>query len=74
MATAKRDTTAAAVKVAVILRRASRPGIRACGEYQPDRPYQVSPDEARRLVAAKGFEYVTPGDAVAADTTTSSEG
>lgn len=66
MANAKKDAPAAApVKVAVILRSTTRPGIRACGDYLPDRPYQVEPAEAQRLVAAKGFEFVTPGDAAA---------
>lgn len=67
MATAKpKDPSPAApVKVAVILRSATKPGIRACGDYLPDRPYQVAPVEAQRLVSVKGFEFVTPGDAEA---------
>lgn len=75
MATAKKDAPAAApTKVAVILRSSTKPGIRACGEYLPDRPYQVEPAEAQRLVTVKGFEYVTPGDAAVAAETTAKEG
>lgn len=67
MATAKpKDPSPAApVKVAVILRSSTKPGIQSCGSYQPDRPYQVAPAEAQRLTTAKGFEFVTPGDAEA---------
>lgn len=66
MATAKKDNPPTApVKVAVILRSSTKPGIRACGDYLPDRAYQVAPAEAQRLVSVKGFEFVTPGDAEA---------
>lgn len=69
MATAKQDPTpAAAAKVAVILRSASKPGIKRCGPYEPDRIYTVDAAEARRLVEDKGFEYSTTGDKTVATT------
>lgn len=71
MATAKQP---APDKVAVILRSSTRPGIRNCGDYLPDRTYTVPAAEAQRLVACKGFEYVTPGDKAAAVATNTSEG
>lgn len=71
MATAKQS---APDKVAVILRSSAKPGIRNCGDYLPDRTYTVPVAEATRLVACKGFEYVTPGDKAAAGATNTSEG
>lgn len=73
-----------ATHVAVTLRCADRPGIRACGNYAPDRVYQVPIAEAHRLVTGKGFSFVTQGDkfaceeamkaSAAAATTNTSEG
>ena len=66
--------------VAVTLRSADRPGIRAVGTYAPDTIHTVPVAEAARLVQHKGFAFVTPGDkaacesALAAITTTKSEG
>jgi hypothetical protein len=45
--------------VTVILPRAKAPGVVAVGPYTPGTEYAVSPDEAKRLVEAKGFEIVT---------------
>ena len=65
MAPVKKDPPAVAPdKVAVILRSTTRPGIKSCGEYLPDRPYLVSPAEANRLITAKGFEPASAGDAL----------
>lgn len=50
---------------AVLLRAADRPGLRACGEYLPDRPYDVAPLEAARLLRDKGFRLVNESDAPA---------
>lgn len=48
--------TSPAVKVLLPLERAA--GIRAVGPYKPGVEYDVTADEARRLVDAKGFVYV----------------
>ena len=46
--------------------RLERPGVKACGAYQAGEIYEVSAEEAERLVNLKGFKKVA-GTAPAAD-------
>ena len=43
--------------------RFDHPGIRAIGSYRPGVEYDVTPEEAERLVHSKGFRYCDAGDA-----------
>lgn len=38
--------------------RLDRPGVIACGEYRAGVVYEVTPEEAARLVEAKGFTII----------------
>lgn len=42
-------------KVSVML---TKPGAKACGPFIAGKKYQVTPDEAKRLVDVKGFEIL----------------
>ncbi|MBB5885467.1 hypothetical protein DYQ93_11440 [Xanthomonas sp. LMG 8992] len=61
-----RGTSADDGRIGVLLDTDARPGVRAVGTYLPGTPYRVSPDEALRLVDAKGFAYTSEADARAA--------
>lgn len=48
--------------VKVILPVKTRPGLVACGNYRVGKEYEVSVDEAARLVRYKGFEATNAAD------------
>ena len=43
----------------VILPEGKRPGLRACGDLLVGRAYDVSAEDAARLVSLKGFEFTS---------------
>lgn len=50
------------------------PGLVRVGKYRPDKTYEVSDEEAERLVNFKGFEYSDPPPPVADSPATMTEG
>ena len=57
------DNTSAPTSFAVRIDAATRPGLKACGDYLVGRPYVVDAAEAARLVEHKGFAFVNASDA-----------
>lgn len=39
-----------------------RPGVKACGQYEAGKVYDVEAEEAERLIKVKGFRLATKAD------------